>query len=361
MTAADDQYARSGCNGVVSWRAAELNGLVIDDRYELEPLSRRRGGMGEVWFGHDKRLDRPVAVKLIRIDRLPDGKPDKEHTRRFVRESRITARLEHPGVPAVYDCGTYGDHLYLVMQRISGVSVATLLDETEIPVPWAASIAAQICSVLAVAHMNHLVHRDLKPGNVMLGPDGTVKVLDFGVVATLSPTATRLTATGVAVGTPEYMAPEQAMSGATTPRTDLYALGVLLDEMLCGENQFRGPNPVASMNNHIGRAPRPVRHRRREVPAGLERLVLWLLEKTPDKRPESAAVVYEHLVGFCKDLPTFTGYVDTSSSHPVRMYGRVVGFADGPPAWAVRLDPQADGGRVVAGVEPVTDAHGRHG
>ncbi|WP_259406336.1 serine/threonine-protein kinase [Microbispora sp. H10885] len=297
----------------------------IDERYELDPLSWRGGGMGEVWFGYDKRLDRPIAIKFIRIDRLPDGKPDKELTQRFVRESRITARLEHPGVPAVYDCGTHGEELYLVMQLINGYSVTTLLDETEIPVAWAAAIAAQVCSVLAVAHASSLVHRDLKPSNLMLSPDGTVKVLDFGIAAALSPTATRLTRTGVAVGTPEYMAPEQAMAGVTSPQSDLYSLGVVLDEMLSGENQFCGATPLASMHNHMGRPPQPLRHRRRDVPEGLERLVLWLLEKSPDNRPTSAVVVYERLLDFCRHLPSFTGYVDAATPHPVRMYAGVVG------------------------------------
>ncbi|WP_203883462.1 serine/threonine-protein kinase [Planotetraspora kaengkrachanensis] len=295
--------------------------------------------MGEVWFGYDKRLDRPIAIKFIRIDRLPDGKPNKELTQRFVRESRITARLEHPGIPAVYDCGTHGEELYLVMQQITGCSVADLLDETEIPVAWAAAIAAQVCSVLAVAHANSLVHRDLKPSNLMLTPDGSVKVLDFGIAAALSSAATRLTRTGVAVGTPEYMSPEQAMAGSASPQSDLYALGVVLDEMLSGENQFSGPTPLASMHNHMGRTPRPLRHRRRDVPEGLERLVLWLLEKTPDKRPSSAMVVYERLLDFCRDLPSFTGYVDTTSPHPVRMYAGVVGRIDAPPKGTSPTEP----------------------
>lgn len=175
--------------------------------------------MGEVWFGYDKRLDRPVAVKFIRIDRQTDGRPDDELTKRFVRESRITARLEHPGVPVVYDCGSHGEELYLVMQLVNGCPVSSLLDETEVPVAWAVAIAAQVCSVLAVAHANSLVHRDLKPSNLMLCPDGTVKVLDFGIVAALGSNAvTKLTATGIVVGSPDYMAPEQAMGEATSRR-----------------------------------------------------------------------------------------------------------------------------------------------
>ncbi|WP_344745965.1 serine/threonine-protein kinase [Streptosporangium vulgare] len=226
-------------------------------------MSRRAGGMGEVWFGYDKRLDRPVAVKFIRIDRQADGRPDDELTKRFVRESRITARLEHPGVPTVYDCGSHGDDLYLVMQLINGCPVSSLLDETEVPVAWAVAIAAQVCSVLAVAHAGSLVHRDLKPGNLMLCPDGTVKVLDFGIAAALGPNvATKLTGTGVVVCTPAYMAPEQAMNGVTSRRSDLYSLGVVLDEMLAGDNQFAGPTALAlDAQPHRHRAPAAAREK----------------------------------------------------------------------------------------------------
>ncbi|MFF3444146.1 protein kinase [Streptosporangium sp. NPDC002721] len=285
--------------------------------------------MGEVWFGYDKRLDRPVAVKFIRIDRQADGRPDDELTKRFVRESRITARLEHPGVPTVYDCGSHGDELYLVMQLINGCPVSSLLDETEVPVAWAVAIAAQVCSVLAVAHAGSLVHRDLKPGNLMLCPDGTVKVLDFGIAAALAPdVATKLTGTGVVVGTPAYMAPEQAMNGVTSRQSDLYSLGVVLDEMLAGDNQFAGPTALASMRNHTDIAPRPLRERKQDVPEGLERLVLWLLAKAPDKRPPGADVVYERLMDFCRNLPPFPGYVNLGAPHPVRMYAAVVGRID---------------------------------
>ncbi|MEV4833392.1 protein kinase [Nonomuraea sp. NPDC049486] len=282
--------------------------------------------MGEVWFGYDKRLDRPVAIKFIRVDRLSGGAPDSELTKRFVRESRTTARLEHPGVPAVYDCGTEGDNLYLVMQLVKGSPVSYLLDEVEqVPIGWAAAIAAQVCSVLAVAHAESLVHRDLKPANLMLCQDGTVKVLDFGVAAALSPTATRLTATGIVVGTAEYMAPEQAMSGTASPQTDLYSLGVILRELLTGTNQFAGETPLASMRRHVDDAPRPLRALRADVPEELERLVLWLLAKNPSQRPPNAVVAYERLLPFCRDLPPLPGFVEGDASHPVLMYAAVVG------------------------------------
>lgn len=282
--------------------------------------------MGEVWFGFDKRLDRKVAIKFIRIDKLPDGKPDTMLTQRFVRESRITARLEHPGVPSVYDCGTVGDDLYLVMQLIDGCPVSALLDEVgHVPVAWVAAIGAQVCSVLAVAHTHSLVHRDLKPSNLMLCADGTVKVLDFGVAAALASNETRLTMTGMALGTPEYMAPEQALSATTSPQSDLYSLGVILDELLTGENQFAGATRLAAMRNHIDLAPRSPGACRPAVPKGLDHLILQMLAKKPENRPASAVEVYDRLMEFCGDLPAFPGYVDMAAAHPVRMYSAVVG------------------------------------
>ncbi len=303
--------------------------------------------MGEVWFGYDKRLDRPIAIKFIRVDRSAGGRPDPELTQRFVRESRITARMEHPGVPTVYDCGTDGDDLYLVMQLIDGCSVGDLLAETEtVPVAWAAAIAAQACSVLFAAHARSLVHRDLKPANLMLCPDGSVKVLDFGIAAALSPDATRITRTGVVVGTPGYMAPEQALSGTTSPQSDLYSLGVVLDEMLTGRNQFAAATPLAAMHGHLERAPRPVRDVRSDVPEGLERLVLWLLAKSPADRPPDAGVVYDLLMGFCRELPPLPGFVDLAQPLATRMYASVAArmpvpghAAAEPPAVTVPARP----------------------
>ncbi|GAA4211607.1 serine/threonine-protein kinase [Microbispora amethystogenes] len=299
---------------------------IIDGRYELDPFPIGRGGYGEVRSGYDTRLDRRVAVKFIRVDRLPDGKPDEELTKRFVRECRITARLEHPGVPIVYDHGTYDGELYLVMQLIEGSPVSTVIDELErLPVGWAAAIGAQVCTVLSVAHTASLVHRDLKPGNLMLCPDGTVKVLDFGVAGAYEASGlTRITQTGVTTGTPEYMAPEQAFSAITAPQSDLYSLGVVLYELLTGERPFTGPTPLAVMRGHTDETPRPLRQLRPEIPARLEALVLRLLSKRAEDRPEDAAEVFAGLTEFCRDLPPLPGFVDVVTGSPVLMYASVV-------------------------------------
>lgn len=293
---------------------------VINSRYELDELPLARGGMGEVWIGRDIKLEREVAVKFLRF---PDDQPDQELVRRFVRESRITARLEHPGVPAVYDVGTHEQRPYLVMQRIHGISVADLnAEHAPLPIDWAAAVAAQICSVLSVAHRASLVHRDLKPANLMLQPDGGVKVLDFGLAVALDLAEhSRITHTGQTLGTPAYMAPEQIMASLSGPRTDLYALGCTLYEMLCGQAPFTGPTAYAVMARQADERPRPLRNRRREIPDELEHLVLALLEKKPDDRPDTAEAVYERLLPFANELGPLPGILTPPATpSAARMY-----------------------------------------
>ena len=272
-------------------------GTVIAGRYEVvQPIGQ--GGMGEVWAAYDQRLDRRVAVKLLRGDRLPPGTRSERLTERFLREARVTARLEHPGVPTVFDAGAHGEDLFLVMQLLPGVNLSDLIAERgPLPVPWAVAIAAQVAGVLAAAHAASLVHRDLKPANVMVCPGGTVKVLDFGVAAVLDEVdAKRLTATGETVGTPAYMAPEQALRGTVGPQADLYALGCLLHEMLAGVPPFQGRTALAVLQRHLDEPPPPLRDARPGVPDEIERLVLDLLAKRPEDRPAGAAEVYARLL-----------------------------------------------------------------
>ncbi|MDN5858076.1 MAG: serine/threonine protein kinase [Pseudonocardia sp.] len=304
---------------------------VLNGRYELDELPIGKGGMGEVWLGRDTKLDRRVAVKLIRF---PDDLPDDELVARFVRESRITASLEHPGVPAVYDVGTDQGRPFMVMQRIVGISGADLIAEHgPLPIAWAAAIAAQACAVLAAAHRASLVHRDLKPANLMLCPDGTVRVLDFGLAVALAAADSQITRTGQTLGTPAYMAPELVLAGTTGPATDLYAVGATLHELIAGRQPFRATTAYAVMNKHVDERPPPLRGIRADVPAELEALVLHLLAKATADRPASAEDVYHRLVPFVQELTTLPGVLTPPSiPSPVRMYASVVGRmpADAP-------------------------------
>ncbi|MET9698293.1 protein kinase [Streptomyces sp. NPDC006529] len=275
---------------------------ILGERYQLATVLGQ-GGMGQVWTAYDRRLDRRVAVKLLRPDKVAGpGSVAEELRRRFVRECRVTAQVDHPGLVTVHDAGSDGDELYLVMQYVEGADLADHLAEHDpYPWPWAVSVVAQLCSVLSAVHAVPIVHRDLKPRNVMVRPDGTVTVLDLGVASVMDTDTTRLTHTGSPIGSPAYMAPEQAMGGAVGPYTDLYALGVLLYELLSGNVPFAGSTALGVLHRHLYEPPLPVRRLRPEVPPHLEAVLMHLLAKDPQDRPGSAQEVYEALIPL---LPT---------------------------------------------------------
>ncbi|WP_416071608.1 protein kinase domain-containing protein [Streptomyces sp. ID01-9D] len=258
--------------------------------------------MGDVWRGYDAVLDRPVAVKLIRPQAVTSPHLAEEFEKRFRREARVTARIQHPGVPQVFDAvldESY-EQLFLVMELVDGVPLTAYVspDRPPLPVSWAVAVAAQVATVLSYAHDVPVVHRDLKPGNILVARDGTVKVLDFGIAAILRTDVTKLTATGSPVGTYQYMAPEQVRSARVTPRTDLYALGCVLHELLCGQVLFAGDSEWQLMMQHVSAAPVPLRRLRADVPESLEELVLHLLRKAPEARPADVQEVYERLRPF---------------------------------------------------------------
>ncbi|MFG2985333.1 protein kinase [Streptomyces sp. NPDC048258] len=293
---------------------------LIGDRYQLASILGQ-GGMGQVWTAYDKRLDRRVAVKLLRPDKVAGpGTVAEELRRRFVRECRVTAQVDHPGLVTVHDAGSDGDELFLVMGYVEGTDLADHLAQHDpYPWPWAVSVAAQLCSVLSAVHAVPIVHRDLKPRNVMVRPDGTVLVLDLGVASVMDTDTTRLTSTGTPIGSPAYMAPEQAMSGAVGPYTDLYALGVLLYELLSGNVPFAGSTALGVLHRHLYEPPAPIRPKRPEIPAELEAILLRLLAKDPQDRPASAQEVYEALAPL---LPARGGRAPSGPLDPTRPFLR---------------------------------------
>lgn len=305
-------------------------------RYTLTvPLGR--GGMGQVWEALDTRLNRKVAVKLLTAGSFAASPGSELDVRRFTREATVTAGLVHPSVPGIFDAGTYDGGLYLVMELVDGCTIGDLVAEQgPLPVGWAAGIAGQVAAVLAIAHQREIIHRDIKPQNVMLTRDGTAKVLDFGVAGIVSQ---RITSTGVAVGTPGYMAPELLHNLPAAPRTDLYGLGCLLYEMLAGEPVFAATSPAALIRMHLEQAPPPLR--RRDVPPQLQALLWQLLDKDPARRPAGARQVYDLLLPFVGPAGPL-GDIDPGawSRTGMQLYARLLArlsgadLAGADPGWA---------------------------
>jgi non-specific serine/threonine protein kinase len=207
------------------------------------------------------------------------------------------------------------------------VTVADLLAEHgPLPVSWAAAIAAQACAVLTAAHALAVCHRDLKPSNLMLGPDGGVKVMDFGLAVLREADAAQFTRAGQLLGTPSYMAPEQIQRGGAEPRSDLYALGCVLHEMLTGRRLFDGPTAYAVFERQVKELAPPVAG----VPKPLNALLAEMLAKDPEARPPGAAALYDRLGAFVGGLPPLPGFlVPPSVPSPGRMYARMLGRVSG--------------------------------
>ncbi|WP_248964048.1 serine/threonine-protein kinase [Sphaerisporangium perillae] len=257
--------------------------MLLAARYRLdEPLGR--GGMGEVWRATDEVLNRPVAVKLL----LAEAVSSSSAAARFRQEAQATARLNHANVVAVHDFGEAGDRLFLVMELIEGRSLADHLAATgPLSVAEVTRIGAQAAAGLAAAHRLGVIHRDIKPGNLLLTADGTVKVVDFGIARLADQAAAALTRTGLIVGTSTYLAPERALGGDAGPASDVYALGCVLYELLAGHPPFRGDTSTAVLYQHVQVAPAPPRRLRGDLPPALDDLLMRLLAKKPDARPSA--------------------------------------------------------------------------
>ena len=275
---------------------------VFNGRYELH---RRiaRGGMADVFLARDQLLDRPVAVKVL----FPEFATDPSFVERFRREAQSAANLNHPNIVSVYDWGQEQGTYFIVMEYIEGRSLADILRaEGPLHPQRAAEVASDIAAALGFAHRNGVVHRDVKPGNVLISPSGQVKVADFGIARALGADPdSNLTQAGSVMGTATYFAPEQAQGLPLDPRSDLYSVGVVLYEMVTGRPPFSGESPVAIAYKHVQEQPAPPRHLNTNVPTDLEAIILKLLSKNPQGRYPSADDLRADLRRFREGQPVF--------------------------------------------------------
>jgi len=260
-------------------------------RYQVKKFLGE-GGKKKVYLVHDTLLDRDVAFALIKTEKLDDASRT-----RVSREARAMGRLgDHPNIMTIHDMGEHEGQPYIVIPVMPGGDVEGLIEkapEHRLPIEQAVGIAKAVCRGLEFAHSKGIIHRDIKPGNIWLSADGTAKIGDFGLA--LAADLPRLTQSGMMVGTVTYMPPEQAMGGKVTAKADLYSLGAMLYEMVTGRPPFVGDDSVAIIGQHINTPPVSPTWHRADLPPALETLILQLLEKDPEKRPESAAVVLQAL------------------------------------------------------------------
>ena len=260
-------------------------GTLLADRYEVGQLLGR-GGMAEVYAGTDRRLDRPVAVKLLTSEM---GARADVRTR-FEAEARAAASLSHPGVVAVYDTGEHQGVLYIVMERLPGETLADRIAGGPVDPGWLTTVADDVLAALAAAHAAGLVHRDVKPANILLTSDGRAKVADFGIAKSLEAAGVAdLTGTGQLLGTPAYLAPERLDGAPATPAADIWSLGVVLYEALTGAKPFTGDTPLATARAVSSGAHRPLADARPDLDPALVAAVERALDPDPDRRFSSAA------------------------------------------------------------------------
>jgi predicted Ser/Thr protein kinase len=270
---------------------------VLLDRYEVGRLLGA-GGMAEVFEGRDRLLARRVAIKVLQAQFARDP----SFLIRFKREAQAAASLSHPNIVGVYDTGTEDGTHFIVMEYVDGRTLKEVIRaEGPLYPERAAEICADVCNALIAAHARGLIHRDIKPGNVMLTPEGKVKVMDFGIArATTSETITQ---TAAVVGTAQYISPEQAQGQTVDYRSDLYSLGCCLYEMLTGTVPFTGATPVAIAYRHVREDPTPPRQLNADVPAPLEAICMKAMAKLPDNRYQTAAEFHDDLERFLHRQP----------------------------------------------------------
>ncbi len=243
-----------------------------------------RGAMGVVYKAEDPVLDRPLAIKTIVIP--ADDTDRKEYEARFTQEARAAGRLAHPSIVTIYDVGHEGEMVYMTMELLEGTDLASMAEKRRFKVPEAVRIVEQVAEALAFAHDRGVVHRDIKPPNIMIVPGGRVKIMDFGIARMRQ--SDLKTETGMMLGTPRYMSPEQVSGRPMDHRSDIFSLGTVLYEMLTGTKLFAGSDPSEIMYNVSHLRPVPPGRINRQVPAVLDLVVAKALEKDAEERYQDA-------------------------------------------------------------------------
>ncbi|MGH2640969.1 MAG: protein kinase domain-containing protein [Actinomycetota bacterium] len=309
-----------------------MDGRVLADRYAVGELLGR-GGMAEVYLATDRVLDRRVAVKVLGSWLADDG----TFVERFRREALAAARISHPNLVAVFDAGTDDEIHYIVMEHVPGETLADVLRrEGRLAPGRATGIAGSVGDALAVAHAARIVHRDVKPANVMLTGDGRIKVMDLGIARGLD--GEDITRTSSILGTAGYVSPEQARGEPVDHRSDIYSLGCVLYEMLTGRQPFDGDNPVAVAYQHVHDAPTPPSSLEPSVPPALEAVVLRAMEKDPAARYQSVVDMTAALEDRTEPVPP----VDPTRPLPVAIPATSAAGGDIPTAPTDGLPRRAD-------------------
>src|SRR5690349_18184632 len=254
------------------------------------------GGMGEVYRAHDPRLGRDIALKVIRRALVADSDTEEDALERLLREATLASALNHPNIVTIHETGTVDHDRYIAMELVEGRTLRELANEG-LPLERTVAIVRQISEALAVAHAAQIVHRDIKPDNVMVRPDGYVKLLDFGLarvqpdMMTLGqPAAT--TEAGLLLGTIAYVAPEQARGEMITQEADVFALGVMLYELVTGRHPFAAPSQMGTLHALMWEAPEPPSFVNHELPRAIDQLIVEMLQKDPRLRPGASEVMY---------------------------------------------------------------------
>ena len=285
---------------------------VLGGRYELtEKIAS--GGMASVWRAHDDVLARPVAVKLLH-DHLAENEAFRE---RFRREAIAAAKLTHPHVVSLYDTGAEGERVYLVMEFVDGATLREVMRDLGTLEPGqVAAIGERIARALDYAHERGLVHRDVKPANILIGDDGCVKVADFGIAKAEDEHSGDLTKTGMVLGTAAYVAPEQITGEAPIDgRADQYALGCMLYEALTGQQPFKGDTAVATAAKRLESSPASLRSLRPDIPRGLESIIMRAMARQPEDRFVSSGALADALAAFADPDMSHTAALPLATAH----------------------------------------------